>query len=564
MRGPLLGLAVDARTGEVAIATTADSPGTAQIDHQAHLSEPVRAGELIAARDGDTAHPVRWVWWSDQVPRALLAHGIRPGRGLDLLQTDLLLHGGARAAPEHIWARAMGLDPDGVPARHQGDLFDSPDDPPVGSDGPQPLDEQGYLRPGFLAAEGSTASQWAHLAVRVAEQQTQQLQERPRAVATAYSESGAAMLALELERTGLPVHRPTLERLIEASAGPRPHTPQDEIDARAVRDAAVLALIPPGRAVDLRNPEQVLTMLHGLGIRVDNTRKWELDRYRGTHPVVDALLRWRADERIATTYGWAWLRDHVGPDDRLRGRWHSFDGGAGRMTAEAGLHNLPAALRPAVVAAPGHLFVRTDLGQIEPRVLAVVSGDPALIAATAQDDLYRTVADQLRVERPIAKVAALSAMYGGAAGQAAAALEGLDRAYPTAMAYLRAAQATGESGGSITTYGGRLITVPRSTEQAQARARGRFARNAVVQGAAAEFFKAWALTARHAIAAYDARIVLCLHDELLVHVPEEHAPATAAAVDSALQDAARRWTEGSPARFVSDTGIVRSWADAKA
>lgn len=506
---------------------------------------------------------MRWAWWSDEVPRALLAHGVRPERGLDLLQTHLLLQGGARADPEHVWARAVGLEVDAVPARHQGDLFDSPDDPPAGAEAPQPLDERGYLRPGFLAADGDTATQWAMLAAEVAQRQSAQLRERPRALATAYSESGASMLALELERTGLPVHRPTLEQLIETAAGPRPHTLQEESAARATRDRSVLQLIPPGRAVDLRNPEQVLNMLHGLGIRVDNTRKWELERHRTTHPVVDALLRWRADERIATTYGWAWLRDHVGPDDRLRGRWHSFDGGAGRMTAEAGLHNLPAALRPAVVAAPGHLFVRADLGQIEPRVLAVVSGDPALIAATAQEDLYRTVADQLRVERPIAKVAVLSAMYGGAAGQAAAALEGLDRTYPTAMAYLRAAQATGETGGSVTTYGGRLITVPPSTEQAQSRARGRFARNAVVQGAAAEFFKAWALTARHAIAAYDAHIVLCLHDELLVHVPEEHAPATAAAVDAALQDAARRWTGGSAARFVSDTGIVRSWADAK-
>ena len=566
MRGPLLGVAVDQRTGEIAISTSGGgSPGVDDADHGSLLLDPDRAAELIATRDGDRSRPVRWVWWSSQVPLALLAHGIRPERGLDLLQAHLLLRGGARAAPENIWADAVGLDPGGIPARHQGDLFDSPDDPPVGTDA-APLDERGYLRPGFLAEDGGM-TQWAELAARAAEQQIEQLRERPRVQGTAYSESGAAVLALELERTGLPVHRPTLEQLIEASAGPRPNTPQEEAAARAERDRAVLDLIPPGRAVDLRNPEQVLNLLQALGIRVDNTRKWELDRHRTTHPVVDALLRWRADERIATTYGWAWLQAHVGPDDRLRGRWHSFDGGAGRMTAEAGLHNLPAALRPAVVASPGHLFVRADLGQIEPRVLAVVSGDPALIAATAQADLYRTVAEQLRVERPIAKVAVLSAMYGGAAGQAAAALEGLDRAYPTAMAYLRAAQATGETGGSITTYGGRLINVPPSTEQGQARARGRFARNAVVQGAAAEFFKAWALTARHTLengAAPDARIVLCLHDELLVHVPQEQAPAAAAAVDAALQDAARRWTGNSPARFVSDTGIVRSWADAKA
>ena len=68
--------------------------------------------------------------------------------------------------------------------------------------------------------------------------------------------------------------------------------------------------------------------------------------------------------------------EHVG-DGRLRGSWTSSDGAAGRMTATAGLHNMPADLRPSIVAEDGFLFVRSDLGQIEPRVLASVSGDKA-------------------------------------------------------------------------------------------------------------------------------------------------------------------------------------------
>ncbi|MEO8850886.1 MAG: DNA polymerase, partial [Allobranchiibius sp.] len=448
-------------------------------------------------------------------------------------------------------------------ARHRGDLFDSPDDVLDPTDPAQVLDPRGYLRPGFVAATQGAAVGWATLAVQAADAQADQLRSRPRALATAYSESGAGVLALELELEGLPVHRATLEELIAASAGPRPNNPREEAAARALRDQGVLRCVPPGRTVDLRNPEQLLELLRSLGIRVESTRKWELENHRSTHPVVEAVLRWRANERIATTYGWTWLEHHVGSDDRLRGRWHSFDGGAGRMTAEAGLHNLPGVLRPAVVAEPGHVFVRADLGQIEPRVLAVVSGDSSLITATEQPDLYSSVATQLGVDRPIAKVAMLSAMYGGAAGQAAAALEGLDRSYPRAMAYLRSAQAAGENGRPVTTYGGRLIRIPPSVDQAQARARGRFARNAVVQGAAAELFKAWALTTRHSTAVFDARIVLCLHDELLVHVREEHAAEAAAAVDQALQDAARRWSQGSAVQFVSDTAVIRCWADAK-
>jgi DNA polymerase-1 len=94
--------------------------------------------------------------------------------------------------------------------------------------------------------------------------------------------------------------------------------------------------------------------------------------------------------------------------------------------------------------------------------------------------------------------------------------------------------------------------------------RGRFARNAVVQGAAAELFKAWAATVRLTTRHLGAQIVLCLHDELLLHVPIESAAETAAAVDDALIASARRWTGSDTVRFVSDTSIISRWSDAKA
>ena len=192
-----------------------------------------------------------------------------------------------------------------------------------------------------------------------------------------------------------------------------------------------------------------------------NTRKWVLEPYRTVHPLVDALLDWRRDERIATTYGYRWLDANVGPDDRLRGRWTACDGAAGRMTAENGLHNLPAALRPGVAAHPGHVLVRADLGQIEPRVLAVVSGDAAFAAATRADDLYAPVAQRLGVERPVAKIAVLAAMYGQRSGAAGQALEGLERAYPVAMALLDRAYAAGRRGEPLRTFGGRLVPTGR-------------------------------------------------------------------------------------------------------
>jgi DNA polymerase-1 len=289
---------------------------------------------------------------------------------------------------------------------------------------------------------------------------------------------------------------------------------------------------------------------------------------RDAHPLVGALLDWRKAERIATTYGYAWLDENLGADGRLRGAWTGSDGAAGRMTASAGLHNMPAALREAVTAQEGHVFVRADLGQIEPRVLAAVSGDPALAVAARADDLYAPVAEQLGLDRPTAKVAVLGAMYGQTTGHGAQALRRLNAAYPVAMAYLDTADRAGRAGRDLRTYGGRLILLapPESAparDGSRAAAYGRYARNAMVQGAAAELFKMWAVTVRARCGHLGARIVLCLHDELLVHAPREQAEAVSRLVDECLREAAQRWAPGCGVRFISDTTIIRSWSDAK-
>jgi DNA polymerase-1 len=94
-----------------------------------------------------------------------------------------------------------------------------------------------------------------------------------------------------------------------------------------------------------------------------------------------------------------------------------------------------------------------------------------------------------------------------------------------------------------------------------AAARGRFARNALIQGAAAEFFKVWAVTVRARAAELGAEIVLCLHDELLVQCREEAAEAVAELVSSALSEAGGRWSPHRAVRFVADVSIVRRWSE---
>jgi DNA polymerase-1 len=123
---------------------------------------------------------------------------------------------------------------------------------------------------------------------------------------------------------------------------------------------------------------------------------------------------------------------------------------------------------------------------------------------------------------------------------------------------------------SIRTYGGRRIPMWENPADAPVESlasliasRGRFARNAVIQGAAAELFKAWAATVRLTTRHLGAQIVLCLHDELLIHAPVETADDVASAVDAALASSARRWTGSGTVRFVADTSVIPRWSDAK-
>ena len=516
----------------------------------------------------------RWVLWSPDTAAALVRSGIRVSTAWDVAAVHRLLAGGWRNDPARVWAYLHGLDRRHTPVAGQLDLMGGD----AGDETDQPVRPDGYLRAewvdGSWRRSSTDAAAWAAVVLRVAALQGERLRALSKtgavagdSEATARAESTAELLCAELAHDGLPIDRLAAVELISSLVGPRPQNEAEAAEGRRRRDAEVFVHLSSAAGVDLRNPADVKAMLRRVGIDVPDTRAWRLEGMRSVHPVVDALLAWRKAERIATTFGHTWLAEHVGSDGRLRGAWSASDGAAGRMTAQAGLHNLPAELRDVVVAEHGHVFVRADLGQIEPRVLAAVSGDEALRRATQDDDLYAPVAKRLGVERSVAKIAVLAAMYGQTSGTAGQALRGMEAAYPVAMKFLDTAAQQGQAGIDIRTYGGRLIRVGEVADGdvrgAAAAARGRYARNAMVQGAAAELFKVWAVTVRARLGDLDARIVLCLHDELLLHVREEDATGVVALLDRCLGEAAHRWHPTSGVRFVTDTSIVRSWAEAK-
>ena len=536
---------------------------------------PLVVRDARAVARADEALRPRWVVWSNETAAGLVRSGVRIATCWDVGAVHRLRFGGWRADPARVWAGVRDLALDGAPTDRPRDLFS--DGRLDAGDPENPVQPDGYLRPewvgGGWSARPDRVARWAALALAVAARQQAMLRgpgDASRSAATARSESTAELLCAELSYDGLPMNREVAEQVLGEIIGPRPSSESDAASLREQRDAEVLAQVPGGVEVDLRSPAQVKALLGRLGIDLPDTRAWRLRAMQEAHPIVGALLRWRKAERVASTYGYGWLDGHLAPDGRLRGSWTGCDGAAGRMTASAGLHNMPADFRPAVMAEPGYVFVRADLGQIEPRVLAAVSGDRSLAAASAADDMYAPVAQRLGVDRATAKVAVLGAMYGQTTGHGANALRGLQATYPVAMAYLEAADRAGRAGRDLRTYGGRRVSMgalaaPATEREAAARAgaRGRYGRNAMVQGAAAELFKTWAVTVRARAARWDGRIVLCLHDELLIHAPADHGEEVAAVVSQCLDEATHRWGPDRSVRYVADIGVMARWSDAK-
>lgn len=271
-------------------------------------------------------HP-RWVFWSARVDATpLVIKGVHLNRYWDIAEAHRILVGGRNEDPTVAWATVCRLAASDLPRAAGGDLFDFAAEPDPGDRGDpeSPIRSDGYLRPEAVSGRWLNSTgrvlAWAGTALETAIRQTAALSEISlRAVSTGQSEAAAALLGVGLAATGLPEDRPTIEGLIEDSAGGRPTDETHARQTRRARDVQVLRHAAGRESIDLRNPLQVKELLASVGVVVPDTRAWRLAPFRDTHPLVEALLAWRQAERIATTYGYHWLDTNIGPDDRLRG-----------------------------------------------------------------------------------------------------------------------------------------------------------------------------------------------------------------------------------------------------
>ncbi|NBE97888.1 DNA polymerase, partial [Nonomuraea sp. K271] len=246
----------------------------------------------------------------------------------------------------------------------------------------------------------------------------------------------------------------------------------------------------------------------------------------------------------------------------VSGRWATSGGGA---------LQIPKVMRRVVVADDGWTLIVADAAQLEPRVLAAMAGDVGLARAAGEIDLYAALAQSFGGQRANAKIAMLSAMYGGTSGDASKLLAVMRQRFPQAYQFVEDAAKAGEEGRLVRSWLGRTCPPPSARWKElvsgpegwrAARDRGRFTRNFVVQGTAAE----WALALMAVLRGLlpePARLVFFQHDEVMVHCPLEQAEEVMAAVSSAAAEASRLLFGRTPVRFPMETVAVTSYADAK-
>ncbi|MDR5700185.1 bifunctional 3'-5' exonuclease/DNA polymerase [Agromyces sp. LY-1074] len=590
------------------------------------LATTDRAGLAALVREYE-AHRPRWVWHDtrDWAP-VLLAAGVRVERCHDLrLGAAILEHStltaGARltAPPRPEWLRRGPAEAiaagESVPVssaaghvagRGAATLFDdgwdeASDDPAMSHHATTGTAAAGSPTTGNAPHGDMSPGGPARLLVAEYRRQLALVEAsdgagRLRLLLAA--ESAGALIASELAAAGVPWSSAVHEDVLEDLLGPRPFA--NGKPARMLELATEVRRALDAPRVNLDSQADLLRALRAAGLGVESTSRWELRELE--HPAIEPLIAYKKLARVLSANGWAWLEEWV-VEGRFRPEYVPGGAASGRWaTAGGGALQLPKQIRRALVADPGWRLVVADAAQLEPRVLAGMSHDLELAAAGRGRDLYAGLVDAgVVATRTEAKYAMLGAIYGATSGESGRLVPRLARTFPRAMALVDRAADEGARGARVTTLLGRSSPLPGDGWRAaqsrasqpdaspadERRARtaardwGRFTRNFVVQGTAAEWAVIWMAELRRRLATIGERspavvpaeasgpvfarvphLVYFLHDEVIVHAPAEHAEAVAAAVHASAAEAGRLLFGEFPVEFPLDLRVVESYAEA--
>lgn len=279
-----------------------------------------------------------------------------------------------------------------------------------------------------------------------------------------------------------------------------------------------------------------------------------LDKLRGKHPIIEQILDYRTLTKLKSTYADGLLKE-ISADGRIHTNFQMTVTATGRLSStEPNLQNIPvrrelgAQIRRMFVASPGKVLVDADYSQIELRLLAHIANDETMIAAfRSGEDIHAVTASQVfgvpldevtPLQRSHAKAVNFGIVYGISAfslaqdigvfqSEAKAYMDSYFAKYHGVREYMTRVVEQAKADGYVTTLFGRRRDLPElKSSNFNLRSFGeRVALNMPIQGTAADIIKAAMVRvdARMRAEYLQARLLLQVHDELIVECPAEEA-----------------------------------------
>ncbi|MBS4937038.1 MAG: DNA polymerase I [Lachnospiraceae bacterium] len=295
-----------------------------------------------------------------------------------------------------------------------------------------------------------------------------------------------------------------------------------------------------------------------------------LEKLAPDYSVIKKILSYRQLTKLYSTYVKG-LIGYIEDDGRIHGIFHQTVTATGRLSsAEPNLQNIPvrtemgSRLRDIFVPAKGCVFVDADYSQIELRILASMSGDEKLIesyrqsmdihAATAANVFHVPLNEVTKQQRRNAKAVNFGVVYGISAfglsedltisrKEAQEYINNYFASFPKVKSFLDENVKLARKQGFVKTMFGRIRPIPeiRSSNFMQRSFGDRVAMNSPIQGTAADIMKIAMIAVDEALkkSGLDARIVLQVHDELLVEVKEDDAQVVQSMVEECMKNAAK-------------------------
>ena len=314
-----------------------------------------------------------------------------------------------------------------------------------------------------------------------------------------------------------------------------------------------------------------------------------LDALKDKHPIVPLITEYRFVTKVDATFVEGLLKS-IAADGRVHTSFKQCVTATGRISsAEPNLQNIPVRtaegreIRKAFIASPGNVLVGADYSQIELRLLAHISGDKNLIDAfNSGADVHRRTAAEVfhtpfdevtKEQRSAAKAVNFGIIYGisdfGLAQNlgipvktAGSYIKRYFERYPDVQAYLkRCVSEAKEKGYAETIYGRRRPMPELRSSNYNTRSFGeRVAMNMPIQGSAADIIK---IAMVHVVQALKdsnlkGRLVLQIHDELIVDAPKEEAEATKQLMEDCMEQVADL-----KVKLIAEAAAGKSWYDTK-